>query len=82
MARREWAVAGYIVTGADGAMTTCAYEDGATVLCYGDHAHLFPNRKAAMRAVDRSRIYAEKHNLTAWDTRYKIVRVVSQKGRA
>ena len=69
-------IAGYVVTNNDGAMCLCAYEDdGIEVLCQGDYATFFPTRRAANKAIERTRAYAEKHKLTAyWDTAYKVYR--------
>ncbi len=67
-------IAGYIVTTKEGAMCLCAYENGIQVLCLGDWASFFPTRRSANRAIERTREYVEKNQLTAWETRYTVYR--------
>ena len=64
---------GFIVVSKEGALCLTNYRDGGgNVLCTGDYAYVFKSRRAANNAIARSRAYVEKHNLTAWETSYRV----------
>ena len=74
---------GYIVLGAHGDANS---EDADGILWRGDPiATVFASRKAAQRAIDRTRKYGEdrKYHDPAWDTaRWTIVRLEARKEKA
>jgi hypothetical protein len=60
---------GYIITNHGSVMRLTRYQaDEPAVLCIGDYAHLFKSRRAALKAIERTIEYAERHGLAqSWD---------------